>query len=367
VVVYPGIAIDCYGRTIVLRAKTPILLSNLNHLGPPDAPVTPPSADKAILFGIRHGEKGVEPVPVLYDERGCGQRVTNNRIDEVPTFCWNDDDTTGKCWQVRQPDKPCEPFPPAGECLTPACPCGAMVPLALVAKSTAKPATWQITKERLSFDGVRYLPGPLAPQMLTHICEINWKHGKKMSCEDLEHKPPQPAPPATASAPAAQHPTGEHHHHHHKPLYLSLKFDRQLMKPIEHDASHAVGLNPHTFLVQYTEGLHGARKDLPGKITVEEEAVSGCERGVSRATFTLDPAECAVKEMLEATEHRHVFVYVTLKGDFIQDYRGRAVDGDFLCGSLPTGNGVEGGTFESWFQLTHAHHAHHGQHGGQQA
>jgi hypothetical protein len=54
---------------------------------------------------------------------------------------------------------------------------------------------------------------------------------------------------------------------------------------------------------------------------------------------------------------------VIVKGDFIRDANGHAVDGDHLPGDLTppwvpesptayiTGDGIEGGTFESWFTV----------------
>jgi hypothetical protein len=45
---------------------------------------------------------------------------------------------------------------------------------------------------------------------------------------------------------------------------------------------------------------------------------------------------------------------VQLKCDFILDCRETPVDGDHLRGRLPTGNGVPGGTFESWFHVMSA-------------
>jgi hypothetical protein len=42
-----------------------------------------------------------------------------------------------------------------------------------------------------------------------------------------------------------------------------------------------------------------------------------------------------------------------LKGDFIfsDEKESKCLDGDFLKGAFPTGNGIEGGLFESWFSL----------------
>src|SRR5262249_1840148 len=44
-------------------------------------------------------------------------------------------------------------------------------------------------------------------------------------------------------------------------------------------------------------------------------------------------------------------VRVTLKCDFIVDLAGLPVDGNFLNGRRPTGDGIPGGTFESWFRV----------------
>ena len=44
-------------------------------------------------------------------------------------------------------------------------------------------------------------------------------------------------------------------------------------------------------------------------------------------------------------------VYISLKCDFILDCRGNPVDGNHLRGHLPTGDGVPGGTFDSWFRV----------------
>lgn len=42
---------------------------------------------------------------------------------------------------------------------------------------------------------------------------------------------------------------------------------------------------------------------------------------------------------------------VTFKASFLIDKHGRPVDGDHLIGRLPSGDGVSGGDFESWFRL----------------
>ena len=44
---------------------------------------------------------------------------------------------------------------------------------------------------------------------------------------------------------------------------------------------------------------------------------------------------------------------VVLKSDFImsKDEPGKALDGNFIGGKLPSGNGTQGGDFISWFSL----------------
>jgi hypothetical protein len=48
-------------------------------------------------------------------------------------------------------------------------------------------------------------------------------------------------------------------------------------------------------------------------------------------------------------------VYVTLLADFVLDCHGLPVDGDHLRGLLPSGNGLPGGVFRSWFTLGHGY------------
>ena len=44
-------------------------------------------------------------------------------------------------------------------------------------------------------------------------------------------------------------------------------------------------------------------------------------------------------------------VYVTLNCDFVMDCHDNAVDGNFIGGRFPTGNGLPGSTFRSWFRV----------------
>jgi DNA-binding beta-propeller fold protein YncE len=65
-----------------------------------------------------------------------------------------------------------------------------------------------------------------------------------------------------------------------------------------------------------------------------------------------------VVKILDEVPDKNLPVWVRVRGDFIRDASQamQAVDGDHLPPWLPTrstGDGIEGGTFESWFTLTH--------------
>lgn len=47
-----------------------------------------------------------------------------------------------------------------------------------------------------------------------------------------------------------------------------------------------------------------------------------------------------------------IAIRVTVMTEFLLDEKLRAVDGNHIGGKLPTGDGVQGGNFESWFRLT---------------
>ena len=56
------------------------------------------------------------------------------------------------------------------------------------------------------------------------------------------------------------------------------------------------------------------------------------------------------RPMPSANLRNHI-VHVTLRCDFLLDCHGNAVDGNHIGGQRPTGDGVAGGTFESWFMV----------------
>lgn len=91
-------------------------------------------------------------------------------------------------------------------------------------------------------------------------------------------------------------------------------------------------------------------KDAQGTIIKAREVPSPA------AAVAFIPELKYMKYFLEAREH-----WVVLRGDFVVDVDGRAVDAEFVRGKLPTGDrpdgsqyGVQGGLFESWFSVHEA-------------
>jgi hypothetical protein len=84
--------------------------------------------------------------------------------------------------------------------------------------------------------------------------------------------------------------------------------------------------------------------DRTGRVLNAAEVLPG--RTGSAATGAAIVVDPSFFEMLRGQQ-----VFVQLKTDFIVDARSRAVDGDFVLGTLPTGNQIPGGTFWSWMRL----------------
>jgi hypothetical protein len=309
VVVRAGLAIDCHGRELLLTSDTAFRLPL--PPGPDSEPLDEdcaPRPDPFLLCARFHQEK-IEPVPALYAEGSCDPHHTEfNRYREGVRLVVAD--VTPGCW----PEKGCA----AGECgdgdcgcgcggescLEPLCPCGELVPLARIVPH-------QDGGYRIDREGRRVLPPP--PALLTHITGINWPHGGRLSLRELRHR------------------HGE----------LRICFDRPLREYDEDCASS--GVNPFTFVVQYS-GPNEALEFVP----YPDDCPPRLEDEGRTAVFTIDP------DYLHGRGRRglhDVSVHVSLRCDFIPDCRGIPVDGNHLRGELPSGDGVQGGLFESWFEV----------------
>jgi hypothetical protein len=340
VVVRAGIAIDCYGREIVLPKDTTFKLPPLPERPEADEDdyveevedesaetavgqkargrrrrkerQEPPAneADWTFLLGIHYSEKEIEPVPVLYNEGECDPthqeanrlreeaRLVVLRWDEVAPGCWR---VPGGAESSHCHDDCDEPLPgPTGICLEPDCPCGYIVPLARLIYNPDDPeAGFEIDT-----NGRRQLP--LAPELHTHITHINWPHGQTVTVKDIRDWGRQ----------------------------FKIHFDRPLLPP-EGDMT---GVNHYTFIVKYG-GIQHTLELLPGTVELSED------RRVAIFTIAENFSRGGLDDLVRNA------VYITLKCDFILDCHGNPVDGNHLRGRLPSGNGTLGDAFESWFYV----------------
>lgn len=310
VVVRPGVALDCCGRELVRdRAAGTAFELPLPGGGTADED----ARDEPFLLALRYREDEVEHTPVLYDEGACaGSRTEPNRVRESAELVAIDWDPA--CWPV--PLQGGEEIPchddcddgaggPGGSCLEPDCPCGEVVPLALVVPEQTKGGRWRF---RLDDGGRRRLPPPASA--LTHVVRTNWEHGGTLTLAELREN------------------LGGR---------LEVDFDRQL-RPADGDRT---GINPFTFTVQYA----GLQQGL--EFLAYPDGEPPTLEGSCRAVYTIDRRNLRS----QGTSVAGSVVYVTLRCDFVLDSRGWPVDGNHLRGRLPSGDGLPGGLFESWFRV----------------
>jgi hypothetical protein len=89
-----------------------------------------------------------------------------------------------------------------------------------------------------------------------------------------------------------------------------------------------------------------------GHINAASEAPPGDARGVA---FLLDAQLPIAGEILAGKVND---LWIMLRGDFVLDTKGKAIDAEFARAQLPTGDrpsgsksGIQGGLFESWFTI----------------
>ena len=311
VIVRAGVAIDCKGREIVLCKDTPLELPLPREDWEEQQQQQQEVYREPFLIALRYDEEEIEPVPALYAEGACdpARREANRvretarlvflRLDEVEPDCWltpgGGDPGEGPCHDDCDDELP----GPAGTCLEPSCPCGDAVPLALI---RPYPGEFEI-----DLDGRRTLPVPGG--LLTHVSYVNWPHGGEMTIAELREQEGR----------------------------LKVRFDRRLRAP----DGERTGINEHTFVVQYG----GVQKDLELLYAADDGGPRTEEDG-RVAVFQIDPDFLNRRSNLAGN-----VIYVTLKCDFILDCHGNPVDGNHLRGRLPSGDGIPGGTFESWFRV----------------
>lgn len=391
VTISAGYAIDCCGRELALPRNIAFELPLPTAAGNPAVQ----QLHEPFILGLEYCETLIDYVPVLYAENACDNRRNEaNRTREwaqivtveqhkVSETCWPrtylfrlnekfaaelgkgttvaDDlraefashgitlsgqasvtiERVGQEWNLES-DKDryvirrtedhlqvnrvqqtpclddCDSDNVSGGCLDANCACGGIVPLAWVVFDAGKPEDGF----HLDRSGRRYVKP--ASELLTHIVHINWPHGGELSLRKVSHEL-----------------KGE----------LRIRFDRKLLTlPAGADGNPVVdytrGLNLQTFVVQY----RGTTKNLEF-LPFPHQHPPRFDEQTCEAVYTIDPG------FLDDTDAHEdniagYWVNVTLRCDFILDCHHQPVDGNFLRAHLPTGDGVPGGAFESWFRVT---------------
>lgn len=85
---------------------------------------------------------------------------------------------------------------------------------------------------------------------------------------------------------------------------------------------------------------------------VSDFGVDGSGRIDEYLIDTTDPAATDAFVIMPPTDYLNTGTHkVVIRGNFITDVNGRAVDGEFINARLPTGDIAQGGRFESWFSV----------------
>ena len=166
---------------------------------------------------------------------------------------------------------------------------------------------------------------------LTHICAINWVHPRSLT--DKPVNDPANATPSTNLARG-----------------LLVAFDRPVLNGDLHEQSFMLLERP------LTEGPErGCWCEVEAKIIAGVIFPAPCTIGgeferipASEPDKLVNGALFLSGSGLQANKQYRVVI----KGDFIRDEKGQAVDGNHLPAWIPnrkSGNGMAGGTFESWF------------------
>lgn len=322
VVIAPGIALDCHGRELIIERKTVIAL-------PED---WKPGLGEEWLLYLEYGEQEIEEVPAYFNDNVCDSGHTEaNRVRECVCIRWSRRKDLPLCWpDLNTPDTTCQcdcdddPQDDGLNCITPDCRCCG-VPIALIrpipnygAASQSAPKSGERVFEIL-LDGRREVR---SSPVLTHIAQISWPHGGVISIGDfigtLKRR-------------------------------IAVRFDRKLR------ASKSVvpgkigmldtGINPMTFEVKASVP-YGDQRLVFSLSTLDNPPMLD-KNDPCLAYLEIPESLLTGYEQLAG----HI-IHITLRCDFIHDCRGTPVDGDFFGLRLPSGDGIAGGTFESWFYLT---------------
>lgn len=339
-VVEEGLAIDSCGReirvgrdvTIDLPRPPPRQDGAEEQPRKPDAAHEPELPSRTLYLCIAYSECESEYAPAPFDECGCNAGgLKPNRIcegfslelyDSKPGF-WDEavgdeceaEDCREYYWEgQRQCRKP------GGFCC---------VPLAMILdvvpgqKVTEKQIHTHRNRRHIASTEtldrvVRCILNKLPAEKLTRIDNTNWEHDQRYLCRDF----------MSDFVGSADHKRG-----------FRISFTEQV---------HA-----HTITERSFQAMVVFRSDDPAQPRRMEMAPAEIQKDDDETQWCLlaiDPAYAR-----NNLDMRDFDLFLTLRCDQVTDLKGLAVDGNFIARRFPTGDNVQGGTFESWIRVRPRH------------
>ncbi len=332
VLVTPGLAIDCCGREILVceeQGVTLVPVESACHKGKEEKE----QVEKKLLICLEYHECKTEPIhlpPVACDQKEKGEfnRIRDSfKISSIPLseqesqpepFCPQTKEDKEKSLHQYLCDRLREGCP---ECPDPQCNILAIVTVDqdgnLIEIDTCSKRKLVYNNPML-YDLINCFHGDLP-----HIIGINWKdlHVREdVSWNDFTN--------IVESG-------------------LTVTFD----KPMAPDT-----INRHTFLfaVITVEEATGYRrlKYIPSREILKEGTVIDGKKATFEATFIVEDGWKRDEMEGVHSEIRHGADFeIILRGSSIVSINGKALDGNFIGGKLPSGNGTQGGDFVSWFSV----------------
>lgn len=283
---------------------------------------------KDLYVCIRYAECETEFSAAPFDDCSCTDSAQKpNRIcegyklelyDHKPSF-WDkvihEDCGYGNCAEYyRDARKHCHKMP-----------CYPCIPLAVVANVVpGEPVTkeqidnWKPRRQLASTETldqiVRCILSKLPTEELTRIQDSNWEHGRRMLCREFMEE----------YVGSAEHPRG-----------FRIQFSHKV---------HSGAIDPRSFqamVVFRPENMADPKhvQLAPAHIDREHDETDWCR-------LRIDPAYAR-----RHLDGRNFDLFIILRCDVITDAHGHAVDGNYIGHRFPTGDNIQGGTFESWIRV----------------
>ena len=399
VCVEPGTAVDCCGHDIIVREK-----DCLDLFADPAVKALREKNDTnphTLQLCIKYRECESEPIPVLYDECGCDDnKCAPNRVLESyelhvlvdpalatpppapPAQCGELWETSLEgCAHCDQPD--ClilatikdykignqivdalpDPLPPEGAVVIDNLSDRRLLPSTQLIKEVIDCILTQGTggggqgpQGPKGDPGPVGPPGPAGPQGptgpgleegLTQIESVSWKHNAHVALNTFKR---------------VQF-TGNHHQTDDRALVFGFSnevtivdaTDPELRRPDAHRVLEVLIRHPAADVPELVCRCSLIGHVLPVSATQDPNMFQEVAGNASRSWgFVFTKNGLAL-----ATRMREIFV--RLRGDFVLDATGRAVDAEFARATFDTGDrpagskfGIQGGLFESWFWIDEA-------------